>query len=324
MENRIIKNLNEEEWLKEREKYITSTDAACFFNANPYKGLFELWQEHRAKLDGTWEKPKKEENKRMAIGRLLESAIAEVIRYQTGWDLKPMKEFIIDKSLNVASSFDYKFRDDTIIEIKNVDGFQFAQKWLYGDDILPPAHIEFQVQHQMWIAQKDKAVIAAFVGGNEVHLIERQRDPEIITALTKEIEKFWNSVSERRPPKIEHKKDFEFIFKQHQGKDKPLSALDLDQLSQDELMSWVKAYHMAGLSEKKYKLEKDKNKALILNKIKDASAVEYKDVYKVTASHVPEKEMPPKPAYLKPASRSWRVTVEIEFNKQQTKRSNNV
>jgi len=104
-------------WLELRSKVITSTEASALFNLNPYMTQFELW--HRKKnLDIV----EIDENERMKWGNYLQDAIASGIAQENNWQIRPMKEFLIDTDLQAGSSFDFEITSEpAILEIKNVD-----------------------------------------------------------------------------------------------------------------------------------------------------------------------------------------------------------
>jgi hypothetical protein len=133
--------------------------------------------------------------------------------------VEPFKVYALDRSTRMGSSFDYRIIgvtdapvDDTslremfakhgpgILECKNVDGRIFRANWKDGE---APGHIEVQVQHQLALTDIPWSVIAALVGGNEVHTLIRERDPRVAAGLRAKIAEFWRTIeADEAPPAI--------------------------------------------------------------------------------------------------------------------------
>lgn len=201
---------SEAAWLADRAKDLTSTELAALFDASPYATKFEL---HHIKA-GTMEAKPFVETDRVKWGKRLEAAIAAGIAEDLGLLVIPFKCYIRIPELRMGSSFDFKivgitefhFGDESVrdmfrkhgpglMEIKNVDGMQFRRNWEGdGDGIEAPAHIEFQVQHQMEVADIGWSLLAPLVGGNAPCPIIRERDPVVGAAARLAVAEFWNGV----------------------------------------------------------------------------------------------------------------------------------
>lgn len=208
---------NEAQWLGYRRDDVTSTDVSALFHglepgtcANPYKSHYELWHEKNSGLRADFD-----DNERVKWGRRLESAIAAGAAEERGWTIRPMKEYLRAPALRLGSSFDYRIigtggelnfaggdgPDDALLEIKNVDSLAFRDGWtVEGDWIEAPAHIEIQVQHELLLSGLSRAYIAALVGGNTLHLIERRADPDFQAEIIRRVGAFWQSIALNAPP----------------------------------------------------------------------------------------------------------------------------
>jgi predicted phage-related endonuclease len=173
-----------------------------------------------------------------------------------------MKDFFIDYDLKIGSSFDYFFGDDGILEIKNVDSYIFNQQWLEGE---APLHIEFQVQHQLLVADRNRMIIGVLVGGNEIKTIERERDEQVIEAIKMKCAEFWARTSAPQP---DFEKDAEFIKSLYKYAD-PNKIIK----SNDRIEALALKYKQGGEIEKQGKALKDAAKAEILTIIRDAEKV---------------------------------------------------
>lgn len=199
---------NEEHWLQLRAPDITSTEIAALFGINPYMTKFELWHRKREQLV-----VRIEQNERMKWGTRLEDAIARGIGEDQGWKIRRVNRYMRIAELRIGSSFDFEIvGQDSLLEIKNVDGLAFRDGWLVdGDNIEAPPHIEMQVQHQLAVSQKSQARIGALIGGNSPVILERKVDTAIVEAIYRESKLFWDSIAAGEAPNPDFAQDAEFI-----------------------------------------------------------------------------------------------------------------
>ena len=299
----IFKIEDKEQWLKLRLQDITSTEVSALFGLNPYSTEFELW--HRKKNQ---EVVAFEENERMRWGNRLEKAIAEGIADEHGWMVHPFKEYARRPDLRAGSSFDYMVAVpneagdapiEGLLEIKNVDGLQFKNKWIVEDGkvIEAPPHIELQVQHQMMITGHPFAYIGALVGGNSLTLIKRTPDDTIIEAIKEKIAIFWDSIDKNIEPSPDFIRDAEFISKIYNYAE-PGKTAD----STPEIEDLVAKYKQASDIEKQATKEKKAAKAQILSIISDAEKVKG-ETFSISAGVVGPAEV----SFTREAFRSFRV-----------------
>lgn len=188
-------------WLEMRHKNISSTEAPVLYNASPYQTLFEMY--HAKRSDDLH---LIQENERMVWGNRLQDAIANGVAADKCWVIRPMNEYIALPEYRLGSSFDYMIgENEAILEIKNVDSLVFNNKWTEDE---APAHIELQVQTQMLVSGITKCYICALVGGNRIHIIERDYNPKIGESILKQAKKFWAMTA---PPSIDFERDAKFI-----------------------------------------------------------------------------------------------------------------
>lgn len=212
MTTEIIIPTSEQHWLQMRTQDITSTDVAALFNLSPYKTEFELFYE---KLVG--EVVKIEPNERMRWGNRLESAIAQGVAEDQGWQIQPLKVYMRDPEARMGSSFDFEIihpeHGKGIMEIKNVDGLVYRKNW--NDDgngnIEAPEHIELQVQHQMDVSGYEWCAIVAMVNGNTAKVAFRRRDPIVGHVIRQRVADFWKRIEKNEAPSPDYTRDAEFI-----------------------------------------------------------------------------------------------------------------
>ncbi|MBU9386593.1 YqaJ viral recombinase family protein [Burkholderia multivorans] len=274
---------SEAEWLAMRAKDLTSTEAAALFDASPYFTEFELHHIKTGRLTKDFQ-----ENERMKWGTRLESAIATGIAEDFGLIVEPFKVYMRIPKLRMGSSFDFKIvgvvdghesnharemflrHGPGIMEVKNVDGLQFRRAWIDdGDEIEAPPHIEFQVQHQLEVADLNWSLIAPLVGGNTPKPVIRERDREIGALIAQRVAHFWARVDAGVAPEPNYANDADTISKLYVDNDG--SALDLT--DNPRVYELCKEYKAAGADEKAAQERKRAARAELLTIIEAAKSV---------------------------------------------------
>lgn len=267
-------------WLQLRSKVLTSTEVSALFGLSPYMTEFELW--HTKKKE---EIVVLDQNERMFWGDRLEYVIAESICEKNEFAGKPLKDFWRSADIKLGASFDWMIETDEgmgLLEIKNVDGLVFRDKWRKDEDgnILAPPHIELQCQAQLAVAQMDFMYIGALVGGNKLEVLKRVRNEKIIDAICKKTQEFWDSIDRNEPPEIDFEKDADYIFKLFKYAE-PKKILEID--GQKEIYHLATNYKEAADIEKNAISKKKAAKAEILTIINDYEKVKHPD-FTISAS----------------------------------------
>lgn len=288
MNRETLAYTSEAAWLEARKQDITSTEAAALFGAGVYvKTPYELFHLKA----GTFTPPEFEGNERTRWGNRLEDAIARGIAEDLGLIVEPFKVYMRIPELRMGSSFDFKivgiadgFDGDNearrmfaehgpgIMEVKNVDGLQFRRTWMDdGETVEAPIHIEFQVQHQLEVADLGWSIIAPLVGGNTPRPIIRVRDTDAGAAIRAKVAELWNRINSGAEPAPDFTKDGDVIAQVYRDNDG--SAVDLSH--DNRLAKLCRDYKAAAADEKEAKGRKDAAKAEILTIIKAAKSVTY-------------------------------------------------
>lgn len=267
----VIEYTTEEAWLAQRIRDVTSTEVSALFGASPYETEFSLWHRKRNSEPSPYV-----ENERTQWGKRLQDSIARGIGEDNGWDVSPMTEYIRLPRFRAGASFDWRIADldgePALLEIKNVDGIQFSQKWDKNDDegyIEGPPHIELQVQYQMLIAGVRRAVIGVLVGGNTHYALHREALPDVQTDILAAVAGFWRSIEAGIEPKPDYERDYARIAELHRSvtDSKEIRVRPDDQEKFDAL---CKAYSNAGQEMKAHQLVHDAARAAIMEMIDDA------------------------------------------------------
>jgi putative phage-type endonuclease len=255
---------NEAAWLALRRPIITSTEVAALFNCSPWVTYYELWKRKHDNLEVEFES-----NERVAWGQRLEAAIAQGIAEDEGLAIRRMDEFIQDTELKLGASFDYAIDPDGILEIKNVDGLVFKDKWgVDGENIEEPIHIAFQVQTQLMLSGRKYALLRPLVGGNRIMKVRREPDVKVHKAIQAKVKEFWDSVRDHKEPKPDFAQDADFISKIYSFAE-PGRVLNAD----DRISKLAETYRTYSIAAKAAEDKKDAARAEILTLIGDAERV---------------------------------------------------
>lgn len=261
---------DEQAWLEQRLKDVTSTEVSALYGLSPYLSEFELFHQKRDQ-----KVVRIEENERMKWGKRLEATIAQGAAETMGWNISKLDVYMRDVEGRIGSSFDYQIDSSSdgrgILEVKNVDSLVYSRNWV--DDgqgnIEAPEHIELQVQHQMEVADVGWCAIVALVGGNTQKVVFRNRDREIGKDLRQRVAAFWASVDANNPPSADYSRDAEFIIKtlRAQAEEGLIAEADAD------LDDLIKQYAFASQEAADMAKVKDSYKAQILERVGAASKV---------------------------------------------------
>lgn len=266
MSSQIIKITDEAQWLAERVKDVTSTEVSALFDLSPYMTAFELYHN---KSSGQVVRIK--ENDRMKWGKRFEAPIAYGVAEDEGWKIDKFDVYIRDTETRVGSSFDYRINSSTngdgILEIKNVDGLQFKQKWTEDE---APEHIELQIQHQMLVSGLKWTALVAMVNGNSPKIIYRDFDPQIGDAILQRVGAFWEMVKSGVAPAADYSRDADVITRIHAQAN---SGEIFDASADNEIAMMVHEYQRAGQSIDELEAYRKEAKARILDKIGTADKV---------------------------------------------------
>lgn len=261
----------EAEWLAARMRDITSTESPALFGMSPYQTAFELWHAKHSGVAAPFTM-----NDRVRWGQNLEAAIAQGIAAERGWQIAPMKQYMRLSDERIGSSFDFVILNHPSgmpahLEVKNVDYLQFRDKWI-SDDEQPeaPEHIEVQVQHQMLVSGFERSYIGVLVGGNESHVIERERHAPAIAAIRAKIAEFWRTIDANVEPEPVMPADASAVIRlnQYAEPDKILNAAD-----DAEIESLIAQYQAAANAEKIAKEDKEVAKASLFARVGDTEKI---------------------------------------------------
>jgi len=199
------------EWLKERQKGIGSSDVAAIL------GLIPQW---KTPLDVYIEKTSPEpiqslENRKMTVGKKIESFIAKLFCDETGYKVMKRNDIVWHKEIPyLFASLDRVIQKPPdkntsgVLEIKNTTS-QTADKWEDGIS----DYYMVQIQHQLDVTGYEWGYFAVLVDGWDLRNIPVYPDKELIEIKNERLAKFWKDHVEKRiPPEPITEKDIKTLY----------------------------------------------------------------------------------------------------------------
>lgn len=189
----------------DRRTYIGGSDTAAILGVSPWKSKFALYQE---KI-GEWQQEIKPEKERIfARGKRWEPIVIEMLIDELedrGHDVQVAgrNNRIKDSEHDfLAAEIDLELIVDGELingEMKTVHPFAAKDWGEQGTDEIP-LYYTAQVLHGQMVTQRNKTVVAALIGADDLRVHFVDRDEEMIQIIrAKEIE-FWNNVQNRIAP----------------------------------------------------------------------------------------------------------------------------
>jgi putative phage-type endonuclease len=183
-----------------RQTGIGGSDAAAALGLNCYCSAYRLWCEKRGLIEGFGG------NERTLWGKLLEDVVAtEAARRLDGDPMKPTAMYRSrtwpwmlanpDRFLITAPD------EPAILEVKATD-WRLGEEW-DEEEGEAPVHYVLQVMHYLAVTGLHRGVLVCLVGGNELHMVDVQRDDELIDALVEGERSFWERVCTGQAPAVD-------------------------------------------------------------------------------------------------------------------------
>lgn len=179
---------------------IGSSMVAALFDRSPYLTKLGLYNHFALETEID-----RDPDERMNWGKRLQDDILEAVQEDRGWDLVPKGDDDWldhpDPTLRCGATIDSEVINHGkglgVVECKNVDRMIWLQTWTATT---APPHIELQLQHQLFVTGAKWGAIAALVGGNELHIVERDALPALHGRIAAALRTFWGQVAAKTPP----------------------------------------------------------------------------------------------------------------------------
>jgi predicted phage-related endonuclease len=209
----LLKFKTENEWLAARKDDITSTEVASLFGFSPYKSRFKLWQIKAGYIEDDFV-----ESEYSKWGKRLQNVVGMGICEDKGWKGHDLNLYYArDPDLRLGSSFDLKALDPAkgwgLMEIKVAESFDEDNGWLADR---APLEYEFQIQNELHLASKyarevEWGGIFALGRRQKVKEYHRVYDAKLGERIDIEVESFWKSIVDNKPPEPDYAVDGELL-----------------------------------------------------------------------------------------------------------------
>lgn len=208
-------------WMKERQKGIGGSDAAPVLGMSRWKTPFQIYLEKTEELI-----QEEKENERIYWGNILEDIVAKEFEKRTGKKVRRRNAILQhpDYPFMLANIDREVIGENAGLECKTSSAYSFKE---WEDEEIPPEYL-IQCNHYMAVTGCEKWYIAVLIGGNKYLYKEIQRDEELIQAIIKGEERFWNEhVLAKNPPAIDGSSAAEKYIKERFEKAESMKTVEL-------------------------------------------------------------------------------------------------
>lgn len=195
-----IAHENREQWLTTRHASIGGSDAPAVLGVCPFVSPYQLWALKTGRIEPEAENP------RMRRGKIMEEPVARMVEAETGWTLHNPGEFTVQRHIErqwqtctldrVILSIEEDGPGD--LQIKTVHAYA-ADKW----ETEPPLNVLVQVQHELSVTGLTWAMVAAWIGGDDLRLYRVERNERFIAAMVAKEEAFWRCIQDDIAPSVD-------------------------------------------------------------------------------------------------------------------------
>jgi putative phage-type endonuclease len=182
----------------DRSSFLGGSDVAAIFGVSPYRTPVELWLEKTGQR--TQEAPDKYKMRILERGKRLEPVILEMLVDKLREQGHEVEVLAVNKRYNdpvhpfLSCEIDFELLlDGEHIngDCKSVGGFARKQ-WGEEETDEMPLHYAAQFMHGLGITGRNRCIVAALIGLDDVAIYWIERDEETITAMRDKAVRFWN------------------------------------------------------------------------------------------------------------------------------------
>ena len=206
----------------DRSSYIGSSDAPSVLGVSPWKSQFMLYQE---KIGAFSEDVTPAKQRLFDRGHRWEPVVVEMVvdeMRERGHDVQIIgrNQRYHDAELPfLAAEIDLELLidgEECNSEIKTVHPFAAKDWGEEGTDEIP-IYYAAQVMHGLMVNRRQRSIVAALIGVDDLRIHQIERDEETIAAIrSREIE-FWRRVQERDAPPAETSDDVKWLYARDGG-----------------------------------------------------------------------------------------------------------
>lgn len=254
------------QWHELRAKHCSGSEIAALFGEHQHLTPYELY--HRKA--GSIGEPDLSGDPRIRWGSILENAIIEGVRQQTGWVVRRMgRYYSMLPELGMGGTPDAEIvghaKGPAVLELKSVDWLQ-AKRW--GDTI--PIHFEIQLQTYLALTGRPWGALAILIGGNDLQIHEFQARPKTHELIRRRVAEFWASVEAGVPPTPDYALDHDTISRLYA---ETAAGKFVDMSDNNRLHELLDEYETSAGMRRRYEREAKALRAEILMAIGDAETV---------------------------------------------------
>ena len=200
-----------------RNLWIGSSDAPAIINISPWKTEYMLYQE---KIGILAEDIAKDKQKLFNRGKRWEPIVVEMLVDELedrGHDVQIIarnNRYIDPEHQFLAAEIDLEIMLDgehVNGEMKTVHPFA-AKDWGQQDTDEIPIYYTAQVLHAQMVTGKNRTIVAALIGADDLRVHVVYRDDELIQLIREKEIEFWKRIQNRNPPQITDLKDIRKIY----------------------------------------------------------------------------------------------------------------
>jgi putative phage-type endonuclease len=201
---------------EDRTTFIGSSDVAGIFGLSPWQTPLDVYRQKVGVIEGNGARGNGNADKYLIRGRRLEPYIFEMLADEYGIIAEKRNIRCRDTQCDFLSvELDGVTRDGDIVEVKSVSPFR-ANEWGEPGTEAIPIHYELQVQDQMMVTKRDKCIVAALFGADELRIYQVKRDYEVTRKIREKTVDFWqNHVLPRVPPPAINLEDAQKLYPIH-------------------------------------------------------------------------------------------------------------
>lgn len=226
---------------------IGASEIAAIAGLSPYASPWDIW------LRKTGQAPDVEESPEMEWGLRLEPAIRQKYADLTGATMYVPSESLFHPERHwaratpdaiVLEDAEPLARWQHLLQCK-APGYWPGKDWDEG----PPSYVQLQEQWEMFVADLQRADVAALIAGSDFRVYTVHRAEGLIADLVDIAEAFWRKVETRTPPQVDESKACRDHFTRQLAKAPPAELVADNQLVMT-LAEWREARAVLKATEK--------------------------------------------------------------------------
>lgn len=246
-----LDGVSEEDWLAMRHPFLGASETPILMGEG-YSGqtLWDLWNTKRKPTPP----PGEDVPLRMWLGKAVQGIIAEATQRETGWDLTPNRELLVDRDRRISATVDFRLHNTEaglgVVETKARDYFSFKERYTEFDAC--PYDL-IQLSQQMILEPEATfGAVVVLVGMQKIarYVYQREQLKPTMADIETRAKGFWETVRLGVEPPILDTDIPEYVAQHFDGIiEDPDDAVDLDAIEPD-IIKYQKMHAAKGKAEK--------------------------------------------------------------------------